>query len=233
MFGPPSPSQTSPKDGPRDSGGSDFTLELCPEGAKAPAMKFAICNEIFQGWKLEDAMACARRCGYDAIEIATGEDANTFEELSDQDRARRMGSFVVKGGIVVGTIFGLKGAGGEMPKGVSVTSREAVAQHPVADELAQSQIAETVFGKTHLDFLPARTVGPLEQAATQVGHGASPPAIFEHNTKYMRFIRHVESTPEFKAAREHMTSTGNGSAYRLYQAIWDYADKHIGQMVHD
>jgi sugar phosphate isomerase/epimerase len=33
-------------------------------------MPFAICNEIFQGWKLEDAMSFAAKAGYDAIEIA-------------------------------------------------------------------------------------------------------------------------------------------------------------------
>jgi len=33
-------------------------------------MQFAICNEIFKDWKLEDAMACASKAGYDAIEIA-------------------------------------------------------------------------------------------------------------------------------------------------------------------
>ncbi len=33
-------------------------------------MKFAICNEIFQGWKLEDTFAHAARTGYDAVEIA-------------------------------------------------------------------------------------------------------------------------------------------------------------------
>ena len=33
-------------------------------------MPFAICNEIFQGWKLEDAMSYAAKAGYDAIEIA-------------------------------------------------------------------------------------------------------------------------------------------------------------------
>ncbi len=33
-------------------------------------MKFAICNEIFQGWELEAAMAFARQAGYQAVEIA-------------------------------------------------------------------------------------------------------------------------------------------------------------------
>jgi sugar phosphate isomerase/epimerase len=33
-------------------------------------VKFGICNEIFQNWKLEDAMAYAAKAGYDCIEIA-------------------------------------------------------------------------------------------------------------------------------------------------------------------
>ena len=33
-------------------------------------MQFGICNEIFQGWKLEKAMEFAAQTGYDAIEIA-------------------------------------------------------------------------------------------------------------------------------------------------------------------
>jgi len=33
-------------------------------------MKFAICNEIFQGWKVDDAFSYAARAGYDAVEIA-------------------------------------------------------------------------------------------------------------------------------------------------------------------
>jgi sugar phosphate isomerase/epimerase len=33
-------------------------------------MQFGICNEIFKDWKLADAMAFAKRAGYDAIEIA-------------------------------------------------------------------------------------------------------------------------------------------------------------------
>jgi len=33
-------------------------------------MKFGICNEIFQGWKIEDTAEFAARAGYDALEIA-------------------------------------------------------------------------------------------------------------------------------------------------------------------
>ena len=60
-------------------------------------MKFAICNEIFQGWKLEEAMGFARKTGYDAIEIAPftlTKDVTLLgaaERQSVQDQARRAG----------------------------------------------------------------------------------------------------------------------------------------------
>lgn len=51
-------------------------------------MKFAICNEIFQNWKLDDAMAYAAKAGYDAIEIAPFTIAKYVTEISDLDRER-------------------------------------------------------------------------------------------------------------------------------------------------
>lgn len=51
-------------------------------------MQFAICNEIFQGWKLEDAMLFARRTGYDAIEIAPFTLTQYVTDLSAPDRQR-------------------------------------------------------------------------------------------------------------------------------------------------
>ena len=44
-------------------------------------MKFGICNEIFKDWKLEDAMAYARKTGYDGIEIAPFTIANYVTEI--------------------------------------------------------------------------------------------------------------------------------------------------------
>lgn len=49
-------------------------------------MKFAICNEIFQNWKLEDAMTYAARAGYDAIEIAPFTIAKYVREISPDRR---------------------------------------------------------------------------------------------------------------------------------------------------
>jgi sugar phosphate isomerase/epimerase len=51
-------------------------------------MKFAICNEIFQGWKLEDAMAFATRAGYAGIEIAPFTIAKHVREITAAQRTQ-------------------------------------------------------------------------------------------------------------------------------------------------
>lgn len=51
-------------------------------------MKFAICNEIYQGWKLEDTLAHAARLGYAGVEIAPFTLANSVNDLSATERQR-------------------------------------------------------------------------------------------------------------------------------------------------
>jgi sugar phosphate isomerase/epimerase len=51
-------------------------------------MKFGICNEIFQDWKLEDAMAFAHKAGYDGIEIAPFTLAKFVTDISPEQRTR-------------------------------------------------------------------------------------------------------------------------------------------------
>src|SRR5687767_3153969 len=51
-------------------------------------MKFGICNEIFQDWKLEEAFAYASKVGYDLVEIAPFTIAKNVTEISATDRAR-------------------------------------------------------------------------------------------------------------------------------------------------
>ena len=51
-------------------------------------MKFAICNEIFGNWKLEDAFAFAKKSGYDAIEIAPFTIAENVNSISSAERQR-------------------------------------------------------------------------------------------------------------------------------------------------
>jgi sugar phosphate isomerase/epimerase len=51
-------------------------------------MKFAICNEIFQGWNIDDSMAYAAKAGYDAIEIAPFTIAKYVTEIPTAERQR-------------------------------------------------------------------------------------------------------------------------------------------------
>lgn len=51
-------------------------------------MRFAICNETFQNWKLDDAMAFTKNAGYDGIEIAPFTLAKYVTEISTSERQR-------------------------------------------------------------------------------------------------------------------------------------------------
>jgi sugar phosphate isomerase/epimerase len=51
-------------------------------------MKFGVCNEIFQGWKIEAAMKYAAGIGYDGVELAPFTLARTVNEISPAQRQR-------------------------------------------------------------------------------------------------------------------------------------------------
>jgi len=51
-------------------------------------MNFAICNEIFKDWKMDDVFAYAAKLGYSAIEIAPFTLANSVTEISAIERGR-------------------------------------------------------------------------------------------------------------------------------------------------
>ena len=51
-------------------------------------MKFAICNEIFQGWNLDDTFRYAQQAGYDAVEIAPFTITKYVTDLSAAERLR-------------------------------------------------------------------------------------------------------------------------------------------------
>lgn len=51
-------------------------------------MKFAICNEIYQGWKIEDVFAHAAKLGYAGVEIAPFTLADAVTDLSGAERQR-------------------------------------------------------------------------------------------------------------------------------------------------
>src|SRR5258707_9328314 len=49
-------------------------------------MKFAICNEIFKGWKLEKIFEHAASLGYEGVEIAPFTIADSVEAISASER---------------------------------------------------------------------------------------------------------------------------------------------------
>jgi sugar phosphate isomerase/epimerase len=51
-------------------------------------MRFAICNEIFGGWKTEDVFAYCRNVGYEGIEIAPFTIAKLVTDISAAERAK-------------------------------------------------------------------------------------------------------------------------------------------------
>lgn len=51
-------------------------------------MKFGICNETFQGWKIDDVFAACARIGYDAVEVAPFTLANYVTDISAAERTR-------------------------------------------------------------------------------------------------------------------------------------------------
>jgi sugar phosphate isomerase/epimerase len=51
-------------------------------------MQFGICNEIFQGWSLDDTFAYAKQAGYDIVEIAPFTIAKSVADISPAERQR-------------------------------------------------------------------------------------------------------------------------------------------------
>ena len=66
-------------------------------------MQFGICNEIFKGWKLEDAMSFAAQAGYDAIEIAPFTLANYVTEIPPA-RRQEIRAQAARAGLVISGI---------------------------------------------------------------------------------------------------------------------------------
>jgi sugar phosphate isomerase/epimerase len=54
----------------------------------APRIKFAICNEIFQAWKIDDVLEYASKLGYHGVEIAPFTLADDVRQVSAAERQR-------------------------------------------------------------------------------------------------------------------------------------------------
>ena len=65
-----------------------LNLELAIVKRESGFVKFAICNEIYQGWKLEDTFVHAARVGYAGVEIAPFTLAGAVTDISATERQR-------------------------------------------------------------------------------------------------------------------------------------------------
>ena len=66
-------------------------------------MKFAICNEVFEGWSIDDSIRFVAETGYDAIEIAPFTLAQYVTEIPIAER-QRIRSMAEDNGIQVSAI---------------------------------------------------------------------------------------------------------------------------------
>ena len=65
-------------------------------------MKLAICNEMFENWKIEDVFDCASQLGYQAVEIAPFTLADDVRDISTTERRRLKKAAADSGRAVVG-----------------------------------------------------------------------------------------------------------------------------------
>jgi sugar phosphate isomerase/epimerase len=65
-------------------------------------MKFGICNEMFEGWKIEDVFACAADLGYDGVEIAPFTLADSVTEVPSDVRRRIRAAAAAQGIEIIG-----------------------------------------------------------------------------------------------------------------------------------
>jgi len=66
-------------------------------------MKFAICNEVFEGWTIDDSIRFVAETGYDAIEIAPFTLAQYVTEVPVEER-HRIRAVAADNGIVVSAV---------------------------------------------------------------------------------------------------------------------------------
>jgi sugar phosphate isomerase/epimerase len=95
-------------------------------------MRFAICNELFQGWPLERIFSFAREVGYEGIELAPFTLARSVAELPSKHRAEIRRRAEAEGLEVVGLHWLLAGT-----RGCHLTSADRAVQEKTAECLIE------------------------------------------------------------------------------------------------
>lgn len=95
-------------------------------------MKFAICNEIFDGWKIDDTMAYAARIGYGAIELSPFTLAARAGDVGAAER-RRLRETAARAGIEIAGLHWILAR----TEGFHLTTADTAVRARTADYLAE------------------------------------------------------------------------------------------------
>jgi sugar phosphate isomerase/epimerase len=93
-------------------------------------MRFAICNEMFEGWEMERVLGFAAEVGFEAVEIAPFTLAQDARLISDQERSRIRRAAEQAGIAIAGLHWIFVG-----PQGLYLTSPDAGIQAHTAEYL--------------------------------------------------------------------------------------------------
>lgn len=124
-------------------------------------MKFAICNEIFQGWRLEDVFAHCARLGYDAVEIAPFTLARDVRLIPAAERARIRAAAAAAGIGIAGIHWVLV-----QTEGLHLTSPDAATRERTAEYFRELVAFGADLGA------PVMVVGSPKQRS--LGEGVTP-----------------------------------------------------------
>jgi sugar phosphate isomerase/epimerase len=181
-------------------------------------MKFGICNEIFQGWKIEDVFTYAARAGYDAVEIAPFTLAKYVTDIPAAERGRIREAAARAGIAISGIHWVLVQAEGMYLTSPDAATRERTAQYfcELADFCADLGGQAIVVGSPkQRNLLPEVTpeqgwawAREVFRPAVQVAAGRGVTICFEplpaEDTNFIntaaeavRFVRELDS-PSFK-----------------------------------
>lgn len=92
-------------------------------------MKFGICNETFQGWKIDDIFTYCARIGYDAVEVAPFTLAKYVTDIPAAERARIRESAARTGIAISGIHWVLVQAEGMYLTSPDAATRERTAKY--------------------------------------------------------------------------------------------------------
>ncbi len=132
-------------------------------------MRFAICNELFQDWPWDRALALTRECGYTGWEIAPFTMAPTAGEISASRRAELAKQITSNGIEVVGLHWLLA-----KTEGFHLTTNDAAIRARTADYIAElARLCRDLGGDVMVLGSPQQRNFPSEMTHAEAAKNAS------------------------------------------------------------